>query len=896
MPRGAVKIRPDEHLRPDPDALLRQAAREARGRLKLFLGAAPGVGKTYEMLTEGAAWMRGGADVVVGVVETHGRAETEALTRPFEIVPRRSIEHLGRPLAEMDLDAILARKPRLVLVDELAHSNAPGSRHPKRWQDVQELIDAGIDVYSTVNIQHLESLNDVVASFTKVRVRETVPDHVLEQAEIEIVDIPPDELIDRLRDGKVYVPEEASRALGHFFSKSNLSALRELALRRAAQAVDSQMLDHLRAHALGGSFASGERIVVAVDETAAAAQLVRAAKRLADALRAPWTVLHVETHRSAALSQSERQMLADALALAVQLGATTASIPARGVAQGILAQVRDMRATQIVLGKSQRSWWFKQRHGSVVDRIIAEVGDVAVHVLPGDGRAPSPVKRAWRPGEWGAERDYFWSALMVAVMTGIGVTIASIIDLSNVAMLFLLPVLVAASRFGLWPGLFTGLSGALAYNFFLLPPHYSLTIGNPENVVSFVVLLATAVIVSKLAANVRVQADLAARSARQNAALAGFAQAIAAAGNRDELAQLIAAEIGRLFAADTVMLFPAPDGARIAAAIPPNEMLGQIEQAAANWSLDRVQPAGLGSDTLTGSDWAFEPIRKGDVALATIGLAGHEGRPPVRRDEYPLLASLLDQAALAIDRMALSDDLRDIEDVRRRDRLRSALLSSVSHDLRTPLTAIQTAVGELRGSAPSPLVDTIGIEAQRLNRFVTNLLDMARVQAGGLNLTIEAVDLTDAVASAVHDARHALTGHAILLDVSPDLPMVRADPALLHHTLLNLIDNAGRYADPGTPIAIVATRAPDRLTLSVRDQGPGIPAGREAALFESFARFDGSDRARSGTGLGLAIVKGFAEAMGMGVTAANREDGTGASFSLIWPDAAIVRANRGEPK
>ena len=362
--------------RPSPEAFLRQAAQEGRGRLKVFLGAAPGVGKTWEMLTDGRHRREAGVDVVVGVVETHGRRETEALVHGHEIIPRRQVEHQGHSLGEMDIDAILERRPQLVLVDELAHTNAPGSRHPKRYQDVEELLDAGIDVYSTLNIQHVESLNDVVASFTRVRVRETVPDSILENAEIEVVDIPPDELIERLRDGKVYIPQEATRALTHFFSKSNLTALRELALRRAAQAVDAQMLDHVRSHALAGSFAVGERIVVAVSELPVAAELVRAGKRLADALKAPWTAVYIETRRSQAMTDDDRRQLADTLALASRLGASTASVPAASVVEGLRAFAADARATQIVIGKSARPWWFELRHGSVVDRLVRTIDDV----------------------------------------------------------------------------------------------------------------------------------------------------------------------------------------------------------------------------------------------------------------------------------------------------------------------------------------------------------------------------------------------------------------------------------------------------------------------------------------------------------------------------------------
>jgi two-component system sensor histidine kinase KdpD len=875
--------------RPEPEAFLRAAAQEGRGRLKLFLGAAPGVGKTYEMLTDGAQRLDEGIDVVIGVVETHGREETQRLTRGLEVVPRRQIPHQNQMLAEMDIDAILERRPGLALVDELAHSNAPGCRHPKRWQDVEELLDAGIDVYSTINIQHIESLNDVVASFTRVRVRETVPDCVLETAEIEVVDIPPDELIERLKAGKVYVPEEASRALSHFFSKSNLSALRELALRRAAQAVDAQMLDYVRAHALAGSFAAGERVLVAVSEQPSAPGLIRAAKRLADALRAPWTAVHIETRRTRELTDADRQRIGEALALASQLGAVTATIPAADVVSGLAGYAREARATQIVVGKSTRSWWFELRHGSVVDRLVRGASDIAVHVLPAeeDG-VPIRSTRVAQPAD-GRLGDYLWAIMMVAAVTAFGTLLSQVLGVGNVALLYLVPVMVAASLWGLRPGLFTGIASSLAYNFFFLEPRGTLTVSNPENVVTIIVLLGVALVTSQFAGRVGAQADLAASSARQNAALAGFSRELTVAANEEELLQTICAELGRLLDARAAVLLPSADGPQLRAAWPPENRLEQIELAAAQWAIDHNQPAGRGSSTLTASDWLFHPLRTGRGVLGVVGLAREDARDPVRADQVPMLMSLLDQASIALERSQLEQEMRGIEQLRERDRLRAALLSSVSHDLRTPLTAILAAAGELKRKRSPALVAVIEGEAQRLNRFVANLLDMARVEAGALKLGIEATDLTDAVASAVHDTRRTLESRAIRLEVPPTLPLVKVDPQLFHHCLINLLDNAGRYADPDTPIVIRGERNPDGVVLSILDQGPGLPPGKEAQIFETFTRFEGSDRSKGGTGLGLAIVKGFAEAMGMRVSAANRDDVAGARFSLIFPNALLMR-------
>ncbi|MDV3458944.1 sensor histidine kinase KdpD [Sphingomonas sp. HF-S4] len=876
--------------RPAPEAFLRAAAEEGRGRLKIFLGAAPGVGKTYEMLSEGAARRRSGTDVVVGVVETHGRAETEALTRDLEILPRRAIDYEGRTLAEMDLDALLDRRPALALVDELAHTNAPGSRHPKRYQDVEELLDAGIDVYSTINIQHVESLNDVVASFTRVRVRETVPDSILERAEIEVVDIPPDELIERLKEGKVYLPQEATRALSHFFSKSNLSALRELALRRAAQAVDAQMLDHLRANALGGTWAGSERILVAVSELPGAEELVRAAKRIADAAHASWTAIHVETPRTRALDEPALRRIAATLNLASRLGAAVASVPAASVVEGLKSYAADARATQLVVGKSTRSRWFELRHGSVVDRLVRETPGVAVHVLPLTTNAVA-THRHRRTGDWGAPSGYFWTTLMVAAVTALGSALFHVLDLGNVALLYLLPVMTAASLFGLRTGVYAGILSSLGYNYFFLPPTGTLTVSNPENIISIFVLLGVAVATSQLTARVRAQADIAAVSARSNAALAGYLRQLTRLNDPIGVARAACGEIADLLGVRVALLQQTATGLSVQAASEPGTRLETMELAAAQWVWDTAQPAGRGTGTLAASDWQFQPLRAGDRVLAVLGVARDDGRDPVRSDQLALLGSLLDQTSLALERLRLEAEMRDVDAVRERDRLRAALLSSVSHDLRTPLTSVLAAAGELRRRRDDPLLDTIQSEATRLNRFVANLLDMARVEAGALRLALEAIDLTDAVGAAVHDTRGSLDGHAIELEVLPDLPLVKVDPQLFHHCLLNLLDNAGRYGDPGTPIIIRAERRPEAMLLSVIDQGPGLPEGRELEVFETFRRLEGSDRSVSGTGLGLAIVKAFAEAMGMTVEAANRDDRAGARFSIHFPEHLLVRGS-----
>lgn len=865
--------------RPDPEALLRLAQREQRGRLKIFLGAAPGVGKTYEMLSEGTARLRAGVDVVVAVVETHGRAETQALVSPFEVIPRRTIAYQGHTLAEMDLDAVLARRPALALVDEFAHSNVEGNRHPKRWQDVEELRAAGIDVFTTLNVQHIESLNDVVASFTKVRVRETVPDAVFDDAEVEIVDLPPDELIERLKEGKVYVPAEASRALGHFFSKANLSALREMALRRAAQSVDRAMLDHLDAQALPGSFAAGERVLVAVNELPGGDAIVRAGKRLADALRAPWQAVHIETPRSTQFGDAEKRRVADALALAASLGATAVSVPAESVAEGLRAQIDGMRATQLVLGKSARSRWFKLWHGSVVERMLSESAGLAVHVIPAGQPAPSGRRRI-STTNWGSGHDYLLAALAVAATVGLGKVAEPLIGVGGIDLLFLPAVVLIAARTALGPSIFAAFAAGLAYNFFFLPPLYTFTIADPQSVLTQFVLIGVALFTGNLSWRLRRRATLGTRSAQENAAVAAFGQALARASDWQSTSAVVAEEIARLLGL-TVIVLARVDGDMVRRATAPDTAapFTPLDRAAADWAFDRGEAAGIGTSTLVSSDWQFHPLKTSLGVLAVVGIANPVGGPPLTADRAVLLATLLGQAALAHERLRLEDQVREVSVLKERDRLRAALLSSIGHDLRTPLTSVMAAIDAIGASHPdiTEIAAARG-EVVRLRRFLDNLLEMVRIDTGALEVHAEPLDLTDAVAAAVHDLKPVLAGHPIDLQVPPDLPLVRADPALLHHVLINLLSNAAVHGAEGGRIDLIGRRTPDAIQLVVRDQGPGLPPGNADAIFQNFVRGTGSDR-RGGSGLGLAIAKGFADAMQVGLSARNAEDG-GAEFSL----------------
>ncbi|MEG3155613.1 sensor histidine kinase KdpD [Sphingomonas sp. RB1R13] len=876
----------NDDRRPSPEAFLTQASREGRGRLKILLGAAPGVGKTVEMLREGADLLARGTDVVLGVVETHGRADTEALIAPFELLPRRGVEHGGHSLDEFDIDAMLERRPRLALIDEYAHTNAPGSRHPKRWQDVEELRDAGIDVFTTLNIQHVESLNDVVASFTKVRVRETVPDFLLDDAELEIVDLPPDELIDRLKQGKVYVPQEATRALNNFFSRSNLSALRELALRRAAQTVDRQMLDQLRASGEIGNFAAVERIVVAVGDQPGAENLIRTAKRLADGLRTSWSAVCIETPRTLTLGEKARARIGEALRLAGSLGASVVTVPAEDVVSGLRDHLTETRATLLVIAKQQRSWWFALRHRSVVDQLVRELHGVTVHVVPVEGIAPIAEKRNATAGP--PLRNILFALVAVAATTGFAWIIEPIVGINAVDQIYLVPVVVAAAFLGMRSAMVAAVASALAYNFFFLPPLYTFTIEDPQNVVTFVVLVGVGTVVAQLAGGLRRRAVVGARAAGENAAIAAFGQRLAGLSDREGTAGAVTEDIARLLDVSTMLLARDKDGQiTTVAGVPEHVTLSPIDLASADWSFERGESAGKDTKTLTASDWQFHPLATSLGVLAVLGVARRDGRTPVPGDRQLLFATIKGQAALAYERIKLEADTREISALRQRDDLRTNLLASIGHDLKTPLTSVVAAADALAASSPpSPTLTTLGIEARRLNRFFDNLVEMTRMQDGALMPQMEATDLTDAVASAVRDLRIEIGQRGVEIDVPPSLPLVSADPRMLHHMLINLIGNAAKFSPADRTITIRGTRSAKGLELAIVDEGPGLPEGDPARLFDRFTRVEGSDRT-GGSGLGLANVKGFADVMGLTVSAHN-EPGHGASFVIAWPGAMIT--------
>jgi two-component system, OmpR family, sensor histidine kinase KdpD len=902
-----LSIHPVSDRRPSPDAILRATGQEGRGRLMIFLGAAPGVGKTYEMLTSAHARVREGVDVVIGVVETHGRAETEALTQGLEAIPPRTVEWNGHLLREMDLDAILARRPRLVLVDELAHTNAPGSRHPKRFMDVEELLGAGIDVYTTLNIQHVESLNDVVARITRIRVRETVPDLVLDRADdIELIDLTPGDLIQRLRDGKVYVPKQAERAIRHYFQPGNLTALRELALRQTARRVDDQMVDYMRGHAILGPWPAGERVLVCVEADDRATAIVRHARRLADQLHAPWTAINVETATGGRARPQARDSIAAAMRLAEVLGAETVVIPGPNVADTIIEHARANNITHIIVGKSRRGHWRDLFGRSVTRQVIDRAGGINIHVIEAPPAQAQPTDTAARaPADAASPGAYALSLLIVAAAVPLGMALRAFLNSANITSVFLTAILFTAVLFGRGPSLFASLAAVLAYNFFFLPPLYSFTIADPENVVALFFFAIVALIAGNLTVRVRGQALAARLRARTTDELYQFSRKLAVAVTLDDLLWATAHQIALMLKVRVVLLMPDDAGTTgdqpplprsettigVRAGFPPEDSLEDADLAAAKWSWEKDHAAGRGSDTLPGARWLFLPLRTGRGPVAVAGVTRDGDGPFLSPEQHRLLAALTDQAALAIERVILARDLNQARLRAETDQLRAALLTSISHDLRTPLasilgsaTSLATGHGEaLDDATRQTLLDTIVEEADRLNRFIGNLLDMTRLESGALRPRASLTDLSDVLGAALSRASRILAHHEIDLDLSADLPLVSLDVVLFEQVLFNLFDNAAKYAPAGSLIRVTAARDDGTVAIRVIDEGPGIPPADVDRIFDKFFRARGTDRQRAGTGLGLAICRGFVEAMGGRIMAANRSGRSGAVMTIRLP-------------
>lgn len=877
--------------RPDPDALLAHVqshgpARQ-RGKLKIFLGYAAGVGKTYAMLEAARQRQAQGVDVVVGYVETHGRAETDVLLQGLEVLPRKEIEYRGVTLSDMDLDGVLARKPQLALVDELAHTNAEGMRHPKRLQDVLELLDAGIDVYSTLNIQHLESLNDVVAQITGVIVRETLPDSILDTAdEIELVDLPPEELLQRLGDGKVYVPEQAQRALQKFFRQGNLTALREMTLRRAAMRVDDQMRDYMQTRAIPGPWAATERLLVAVSASALGEKLVRRARLLADELNAPWFVVFVETQAQFKLSQTQLDRLARTMRLAEELGAQTQTLAANDVASAVIEFARARNVTKIIAGKPLHPRWLEFFRGSVVDQLIRASGDIDIYVISAEPeRAETRARAGWTPHRPFAR--YLLAALLVALAAGVSAVLAPFVQPTNLVMVFLLAVVVAAVYLGRGPAVLTSLLGVLAFNFFFVPPHLTFAVTDTQYVLTFAALLVVGLVVSELTARVHEQANAAQQREQDNATLYSLSRDLAVAAGLPDILLALRTNALTMFGQRVVVLVPNVGRTRLDVAGDDKFLPDENERAVAMWAFQHEQPAGRDTDTLPASRTRFVPLRTARGVLGVIGLEQADANTRLSPSQRRLFDTFASLAATAIERAQLADEAQQAQVIKATEDLQNALLNSISHDLRTPLVSITGALsslqedrGELDEETRASLIENAREETERLNRLVGNLLDMSRLEAGAMRLARETSDIQDAIGSALEQLDRRLQGRQVRIDVADDVPLVPMDFSLIVQVLVNLVDNALKYSPRDTSIEIRVRAQPTLIQVQVMDRGLGIPSEDLPHVFDKFYRVQHPDMV-SGTGMGLAICKGIITAHGGTITGENRlGGGTLITFTL----------------
>ncbi|MCC7045511.1 MAG: sensor histidine kinase KdpD [Alphaproteobacteria bacterium] len=875
--------RHESELRPSPDALLVEAAKEGRGRLKVFLGAAPGVGKTYAMLEAARRRKADGTDVVVGLVETHGRQETAALVEGLEVLPRKRIAYQGHLLEEFDLDAALARRPGLLLVDELAHTNAEGSRHPKRYMDVDELLKAGIDVYATLNIQHLESLNDIVARITHVRVRETLPDRVLEAAnEVELIDLTPEDLLKRLQEGKVYVPYLAERARESFFRPGNLSALREMALRRVAERVDDEMVGYMRSHAIAGPWPAGERLMVCVGNDPLAGFLVRAGRRLADQLKAPWVALHVERGTTG----SQRDVEA-ALGLAERLESRTARLVGADVAAEILNFARRNNITQIIVGRPRDRGFARWLRRSLADALADGSDGIAIHVVT----PPRPAKAARRRP---VDALPHLSAVVTAVLgiggvVLLGVAVPDLRSLPNVGMLFLAVVLLNAVRHGLSAALLSAVLASLAYNYFYTEPYFTLSVLHWHDVLALAVFLIVAATTGTLAGRVRDQMSGARARMAALQTLYDFARRLGKAKTSDELLHAVVLQAHRLSGRAAMMLLPQNGELEIRYSWPPDDRIAAGDKGAANWAFKNAEPAGAHTGTLPSAHWHFRPLRAGAGAVGVFGIAGAPEALPT--DLAQTLDAMLDQAAVAVERIEFARKVALAETLAETERFRAALLSSISHDLRTPLTSILGSVTALRrdpgqfdAEARGELLATIQEEAERLDRFVVNLLDITRLEAGAIKPKREWLQVAEVVDTAARRVAGRLGDRGFVRTIPSDLPLLRGDFVLLETVLANLLDNAAKHAANARRIEVSAGVEGAALCISVVDDGDGVPPALLPRLFDKFFRIQRRDRTVAGTGLGLSICKGLTEAMGGTIEAqCPIADGRGMRFTLRFP-------------
>ncbi|GFO60623.1 two-component sensor histidine kinase [Geomonas silvestris] len=871
-----------DETRPSPEALLKLAqaeeAGQGAGKLKIFLGYAAGVGKTYAMLEAARQRQNEGRDVVVGYVESHGRSETDRLLEGLEQVPRLALDYLGVPLSELDLDAVLARHPQIALVDELAHSNAPGSRHEKRWQDVEELLAAGIDVYTTVNIQHFESLNDAVAQITGVTVRETVPDSLLDQAlEIRLVDIPPEDLLQRLNEGKVYIPEKAARAAERFFKPGNLMALRELSLRRAASRVDDQVRAYMESRAIAGPWPVADRLLVCVSGSPYSERLIRTTRRLSDELKAPWHTVYVETPGGDPHTRENRERVWKDLRLAESLGAQVASLTSTSVAEALVDYAVRNNVSKIVVGKPAKPRWREFLRTPLVDQVIRLSGSIDVHVVSIQA-APEPAKT--RPASQKRRRHlpgYLKSLALVLATALVCEPARQFLAPTNLAMFFLLAVVLAATRLGRREAICTAIFSVLAFDFFFVPPRFTFGVSDTQYFITFAALFTVGVVISNLVSQSRERAEAIREREVQTSSLYYLSRDLAVASDLKGILEALVKNIEESLGARLVVLLP--EGERLASrAASSGFELSVKEEAVADWSFRNRVAAGRGTETLSQSGHLYLPLQTtGDV----LGVMGVELRNEGEYDSTMsrrLLQAFASQVALAIERVQFAQQAEQAQIIQAREGLERALLNSVSHDLRTPLVSIYGALatlrerGSLTESARGELLGQAWEEAGRLNRFVGNLLDMTRLEAGALKVKKVPCDVQDLVGCALAALEQQLEGRAVRLSVPAELPEVSMDLVLMTQVLVNLLDNALKYAPPEAELEVSAAVAGDLVTLEVADLGPGVAEQDLGRIFDKFYRVPVPEGA-GGTGLGLSICKGIVEAHGGSIRAENRQGG-----------------------
>ena len=878
--------------RPDPDALLarvqQEEAQARRGKLKIFFGASAGVGKTYAMLVAARAAREQGADIVIGLVETHGRAETQALLQGLPQLPLKEMLYRDKLLREFDLDAARARASVLILVDELAHSNVAGSRHPKRWQDVEELLAAGIDVWTTMNVQHLDSLNDVVSGITGIRVWETVPDRVFDAAdEVVIVDLPPDELLLRLQQGKIYLAQQAESAVRNFFRKGNLIALRELALRRTADRVDDQVMAYRRDRAVRPVWRTRESLLVAIGPDDRSEALVRAAMRLAAQLEVPWHAIYVETPQLQRLSEAARQQILRVLKLAQDLGGTTETLAGGSVANGIVKYARDHNLAKVVLGRrAKHRWWSLRRTLTETIGSLAPDLDVVQIALPvSPPRASAGAAAGERAPNWW---PYAWSVVVCAAVTVATAPLHSVLTLTNSVMLFLLAVVAVALRWGRGPAVLAAFLSVGAFDFFYVPPRFSFAVADVQYLLTFAVMLFVALVVGQLTAGLKYQARVATRREDRVRALYEMSRELSGALLAEQIADIASRFVASEFHARAA-LFVADLNNRLQAPLTASDLADAlpVDSSIAQWSYDRAEAAGCGTDTLPGSPVLYLPLRAPMRLRGVLAIEPRRAERLLVPEQRRLLDTCASLVAIALERVHYVDVAQTTTVQMESERLRSSLLSAISHDLRTPLASLVALADSMSLTQPPPsgaqieIVEAMRDAAMRMNSLVNNLLDMARLQSGLVQLNRQWQPLEEVVGSALKAMGGALAAHPLRVALPCDLPLLHIDAVLIERVLCNLLENALKYTPPGSPIEVTASSGTDVVQVNVEDHGPGLPKGREEAIFEKFERGK-KESATSGVGLGLAICRAIVEAHGGTIRGETRAEG-GARFTFSLP-------------